>query len=270
MKYAMLRSWAVAMVMAASVGSVACSSSDSGAAAPAVVTTHVAAASGATVSTADGAAKLTIPAGALGADTDISLAVLPASAGSLSPIYDFGPDGTTFSVPATLTIAVDSSLVPSGKTLAIGVISDGVLVELAGSAYASGLVTAPVPHFTEFGVIARDFATNADGGADAAGDAGADACVACFMGLCPAETAACLASAPCADRLAMMGQCTSYGVTTGGRTFTESVDACGPDFATPICHDFEGGVCPGDGIVSCLHGLPGGSQSDCLSSCVWN
>jgi len=55
-----------------------------------------------------GGASLDIPAGALANDTAITIAQSSATspAGALSPVYEFGPDGTTFSKPATVTLPV--------------------------------------------------------------------------------------------------------------------------------------------------------------------
>src|SRR2546421_7855492 len=55
-----------------------------------------------------GGAALEIPAGALAKDTTITISQSSAQApgGALSPVYDFGPDGTTFSKPVTVTFTV--------------------------------------------------------------------------------------------------------------------------------------------------------------------
>ena len=55
-----------------------------------------------------GGAALDIPAGALANDTAITIAQSSAAspAGALSPVYEFGPDGTAFSIPATVTLPV--------------------------------------------------------------------------------------------------------------------------------------------------------------------
>jgi hypothetical protein len=55
-----------------------------------------------------GGAALEIPAGALAKDTTISIARSSAQApgGALSSVYDFGPEGTTFSKPVTVTFTV--------------------------------------------------------------------------------------------------------------------------------------------------------------------
>ncbi|MFL5312394.1 MAG: hypothetical protein ACJ79H_18320 [Myxococcales bacterium] len=57
-----------------------------------------------------GGAALEIPAGALAKDTTITIAQVSeqSSGGALSPVYEFGPDGTTFSKPVTVTFTVPS------------------------------------------------------------------------------------------------------------------------------------------------------------------
>lgn len=61
-----------------------------------------------------GGPTLEIPAGALPNTTTITIAQSSAQAdGALSPVYQFGPDGTTFSKPVTVTFTV-----PSGTSAA--------------------------------------------------------------------------------------------------------------------------------------------------------
>jgi hypothetical protein len=115
------RSWALAV---ASVALVACTSTDSdgpstedagrdastadaGNPEAGTTITQTVGASGATI-TAPGV-TLTIPAGALAADTPItvetSVAGVPHGYTALSPLYAFGPSGTTFLAPATVELA---------------------------------------------------------------------------------------------------------------------------------------------------------------------
>jgi hypothetical protein len=152
------------------VGVAACSSSSgsSTTSTPAAATgKRITAAAGGTVSDPSGTATLTIPPGALDKDTDITLSVLAASGGVLGSVYDFGPNGTTFKTAAKLDIKADAALAPAGKTLAIGIGSGATFVALDGSTSAAGVVSAPVPHFTSFGVIAVGGSTATDAGTDA-------------------------------------------------------------------------------------------------------
>jgi hypothetical protein len=74
---------------------------------------------GGTVSGGDGS-QVVIPGGALSMSTNITITTVsaPAPAGTVlvGPAYNFGPDGTTFSNPVTITLPFDSSKIPSGKS----------------------------------------------------------------------------------------------------------------------------------------------------------
>lgn len=115
----------------------------------------ISAATGGEIVSPSGTGKLTIPAGALAADTTITLDVKAASEGSVASVYDLGPDGTTFAAPATLSIAFDGQ-VPEGKKAALAVLENGAWKELPGSSLAGGKVTGPVSHFSHFSVILVD------------------------------------------------------------------------------------------------------------------
>ena len=161
----------LAMAVTGFTGIIACSSDSSTSTTPAGSGTHITASKGGTVSDPSGTATLTIPAGALDKDTDISLKVLAASGGALTSVYEFGPDGTTFKTPATLAIKADATLAPAGKTLAVGIGSGGSFVALEGSTFQGGVVSAPVPHFTGFAVVATGGSTGTDAGTDTGTDA---------------------------------------------------------------------------------------------------
>jgi hypothetical protein len=156
----------IVLAMAVTLAGVVACSSD-----PAATTASsgllVKASVGGTISDPNGRATLTIPPGALEKDTDIVLKVLPASGGSLTPVYDFGPDGTTFKIAAKLELKAESIVAPAGKALAVGIASGGSFQPVEGSTVQNGVATAPVTHFTGFAVIAV-------GGGDAGTDAGGD------------------------------------------------------------------------------------------------
>jgi hypothetical protein len=120
------------------------------------VTVRVSAATGGTVADKDDKASLAIPAGALAADTDITLKVAPAENGSAGPVYDFGPDGLQFLKPATLTLKGDGVTVPDGKTAAVAIFEGGAFKKVEGSAFAAGVATAPIMHFTKYTIIVVD------------------------------------------------------------------------------------------------------------------
>ncbi|HEY2407333.1 MAG TPA: hypothetical protein VGI10_15085 [Polyangiaceae bacterium] len=142
----------------------ACGSSDKGGSTPAAannvpavgqtVTVSITAASGGDV--AIGSAKLSIPPGALSADTDITLTTeapassLPEAATVQGPVYDFGPAGTTFSTPAPLTLPLPSAP-SSGQTAVVSWLdtTSNAWQDL-DTTVSAGAVTAAVPHFTMF------------------------------------------------------------------------------------------------------------------------
>jgi ZU5 domain len=78
-------------------------------------------AEGGTVSASDGTSVL-IPMNALAMSSNITITSVGAQApsGSLlvGPAYDFGPDGTTFTQPVTITLPFDPSKLPSGRSSA--------------------------------------------------------------------------------------------------------------------------------------------------------
>jgi alpha-tubulin suppressor-like RCC1 family protein len=87
---------------------------------PSAVTQTVGAAGG-TINGPNGV-MLTIPPGALAADTQITIAVdasgappLPAGAQTIGAMYSLTPHGTTFGLPVTLSVPFDAALVPAGQ-----------------------------------------------------------------------------------------------------------------------------------------------------------
>jgi len=70
-------------------------------------------AAGGSLTSADGLLTLTVPAGALSADVDLSITPITNTApGGQGTAYRLGPDGLTFFVPATLTFQVASLAQP--------------------------------------------------------------------------------------------------------------------------------------------------------------
>jgi hypothetical protein len=94
-----------------------------------------------------GGPHLAIPAGALAADTAITVTAATGQLpGALTPVFQFEPDGTTFAAPATVTFAV-----PAGTTTALLVWSalggpddfEKIPVQISG-----GTARAQVGHFS--------------------------------------------------------------------------------------------------------------------------
>lgn len=109
-------------------------------------------AAGGTVSSADNSVRLTAGRGALAADTQITVNVLPPAAGTLTSVYDFGPDGTRFTNPVQLAVRL-AAPVPAGQRAVLAFNRSGVWTPLAGSRVVDGVVTADVRHFTRYSVI---------------------------------------------------------------------------------------------------------------------
>ena len=132
----------------------AAGSGGSGADAP--VSEMISAAEGGKLTT--GGAELDIPADALADDTEVTVEVvdkagLPDEDNIASEVFDFGPDGTTFDKPVTLTIDFDASATPDGMT-AVMAFQDGDTWEpLADSEISGDTVVATTTHFTHFAVV---------------------------------------------------------------------------------------------------------------------
>lgn len=130
-----------------------------------------------TISAADGGTfdalgvTLEIAPGALGADTDISLAIessddAPSSDSVVGDVYVFGPSGLTFATPATMTLPFDADAVPSGATAQISVLDGNAWVALDGSTVSGDTISAQATHFSRFAVTFVG-ATQTGGGCDA-------------------------------------------------------------------------------------------------------
>ena len=149
------------LVLSSSAAVMGCSSDDPPAAAPAPVAsppvgTRIAAAAGGKVSDSAGKVTLSIPAGALAADTEITVAVIAPSNGSVSDVYELGPDGLQFAKPVAIEIKGDKALAPAGKTLALAVFEGGAFKPLADSAFDGTKATATITHFSRYALVIVD------------------------------------------------------------------------------------------------------------------
>jgi hypothetical protein len=102
-----------------------------------------------------GGGTLEIPAGALDEDTTITLALLePGSlpeAGSVAgQVFGFGPTGTTFLTPATLTLPLPDA--PAAGEHAVVSWLDGTTWVDLPTTEGTSEVSAPIAHFTMFAV----------------------------------------------------------------------------------------------------------------------
>jgi hypothetical protein len=103
-----------------------------------------------------GGATLEVPADSLSSDTEVSVYVyadasaLPDAASVHGDVYDFGPDGTTFDPPATLTLPLVGSPATDEHAV-ISWLDGGTWVDLFTTVTATE-VSAEVSHFTTFAV----------------------------------------------------------------------------------------------------------------------
>jgi hypothetical protein len=125
--------------------------------APEMNSVMVTAAAGGTV--AAGGGSLAIPGGSLSADTMVTVSSAAPAAGTpdiatiKGKVYDFGPSGTTFSTPATLTLPAPGASAPTGQKAVISTLSEGATAWTdLPTTVAGGMLTAPVAHFSGFSV----------------------------------------------------------------------------------------------------------------------
>jgi probable HAF family extracellular repeat protein len=126
---------------------------------------------GGAVTSADGGFGIDIPAGALSGAVGVTGATIlnvPDGAVPLSPAYDFGPDGTTFDTPVTITMKFDRSALPAGvpdSAITIFWLNDGAWDALPGATVnaADGTVSAQTTHFSVYRVMWIPTATTPDG-----------------------------------------------------------------------------------------------------------
>ena len=121
---------------------------------------------GGSVTSSDGKMTLTIPAGALDEDTEITITPVETDAGT---VYEFQPDGLVFNEPATATYKMDAAEMDdvtdeNGDPLDTGNIAPSVLLFLVSEDGSTEVmedisvksdedssiieVSTPIPHFT--------------------------------------------------------------------------------------------------------------------------
>jgi hypothetical protein len=145
-------------------------------------------AAGGSVASADGTARVSIPAGALATTATITVTettgtVSPASATVVGEAFTFGPEGQQFAAPATVTLTFDPAKLPSGQT------SSGIVIQTApaGSSTFTSLATtvvdathvsAKTSHFSNFVPTFPIVGPACDTNADCSGTA------ICLSGVC--------------------------------------------------------------------------------------
>ena len=90
---------------------------------------------GGTLTTSSGNVQINIPAGALSANLNITIAPSTANTppGNIGEVVDFGPDGTIFNSPVSISMKYDPAMIPQGITendLALAFASDADWIEI--------------------------------------------------------------------------------------------------------------------------------------------
>jgi hypothetical protein len=151
-------------------------------------TESISADSGGTVSDAEHAVTLDVPAGALSEDTEISLFIEPKQEDTATEVFVFQPDGLTLAAPASVTIDIFTIPFPEGQTVAF-VQRDGADWIVLDSTFGSGTITASV---TELGTFSTVYVNASSTGE--CDDACTTCCTTCGCAaedctpVCPAET----------------------------------------------------------------------------------
>jgi len=114
----------------------------------------ITAADGGTVSSPSGAASVDIPAGALAEDTTITLTSLgtedqPDSENLGSDVYEFGPDGTEFLEPVTISLVLNGD-VPEKMKAVLAVLDGETWTAVEGSTVEGEEVSGQVTHFSKY------------------------------------------------------------------------------------------------------------------------
>jgi hypothetical protein len=160
----------------------------------------------------NGGGSVLIPAGALSADREITLAVRAAVAGDpnqanlASDIFEFGPNGTVFITPVAMTLPLKID-VPAGKQAVVAWLDavGGQWFPVPSTMADADKVTGLVSHFTSFAVLLID------------------------------EGASCPSAAPCGGTL---NGTWTYSASCL-KTEPPTAVACGPDAEIPVWSDFS-------------------------------
>ncbi|MFZ5877722.1 MAG: PKD domain-containing protein [Nitrospirota bacterium] len=117
--------------------------------------------SGGTVTSGNGTASLTIPAGALASNQAITVEPVANPPAGAIAAFELGPDGLQFSQPVTVTITYDEASLPAGVSeadLFLRTFENGVwiatgAVENSTVDATQNTVSAQTTHFSVFGVV---------------------------------------------------------------------------------------------------------------------
>jgi hypothetical protein len=161
-------------------------------------------AAGGTV-TAPNGAQIEIPAGALAADTALTItaepaAPIPAALQATGTPYTFGPEGLTFTKPVKITLPFDAAKLAAGKTAAEIVMftapKDTTDFVALTSVVSGSAVTAETTHFSTFVAATLECAVACSGEAGLSGSAASCKCNSTCLGVsysmnCPSGQCTC-------------------------------------------------------------------------------
>jgi hypothetical protein len=147
------------ILLAVAGGLGACSSGSPSAGPPTAPAAKVIGTQGGTLQATDGHAAVTIPAGALAASVNVTVAAAPsAPTGAVGTAWSFGPDGTTFAAPVKLELDIDASAMPAGvdpSALTVARLENGQWNPLVASFVdpGTGKAVALTQHFSVYAVV---------------------------------------------------------------------------------------------------------------------
>jgi hypothetical protein len=125
---------------------------------------------GGTIQSPDGAFSLEVPAGALGGDTTLTIALATnVPAGAIGNIgYDIGPTGLVFSKAATIRAGYNPAVLMGVEesTLRLGRVEGSAWTMVSGSSVDTGQhrVSGQTTHLSVYGIIAKPKPACVDGG----------------------------------------------------------------------------------------------------------
>ena len=200
--------------------------------------------------------SITFPAGALAAAVTITInpsSQPVAQAGDLAagPVVDFGPDGTVFLAPVTITLPV---AIPSGSVAANlsveAVEGTGAARLIQVDSQAAGFATFHTGTFTRFGGVIHDQLLDGGPAVDAGPGVCASnsdcACGECANGQCQGVTCSCPAIPSGSCTVAGPGPCccpTVVACDGGGATCASNADCAGDAYC-------QSSACGGSGTCA--------------------
>jgi hypothetical protein len=229
---------AAVLVVAAAV---ACSSSDDPAGGTPTGTSNghgTVGKSGGDVATSDGVLTVSVPAGALPADTQITITEIRSpAAGAIGKTFDIGPSGTQFTTPVTLKFKYSSADLSgtAATSLEVATIVNGEWVALANGAVDTGtqIATGQTTHLSPYGVHAKSSVHGDDGGTSADASGAGDGAVSQDAGVHDAGFDA----SSCTRVAQQVGSCANHPVQicTAGKVFTSCTDLTPMGYSAYCC-----------------------------------